>query len=119
MSHTITETQKKDAKENYGIEKFIIVDNSLWKQIPVTVDKISPILKHLIEFIANKCNNGDYLFVQGDFGATYLMVNFAFKNGLIPVYATSKREVKEELNGEQVISIRSFKHICFREYEIF
>jgi hypothetical protein len=36
-----------------------------------------------MEFIANKCNNGDYLFVQGDFGTIYLMVYFAFKNRVI------------------------------------
>jgi len=47
------------------------------------------------------------------------MVNFAFKNGLILVYAVSKRDVKEESSGEQVVSTRYFKDIRFREYEIF
>jgi hypothetical protein len=118
ISHPMTEAQKRDAKERFGIEEFVVIDNARWKEIPPTTDTIAPILQDLMDFIAKKCNNGDYLFVQGDFGATYLMVNFAFKHHLIPVYATSKREVTEERDGEEVKTIRIFKHVRFRAYEM-
>jgi hypothetical protein len=45
------------------------------------------------------------------------MVQFAKENGLIPVYATSKRYVKEVVDGEYITTIREFKHIRFREFE--
>jgi hypothetical protein len=56
--------------------------------------------------------------IQGDFGVSYLMVQWAFDNGYIPVYATTKRDVVEiEENGETV-AIRKFHHCKFRKYGV-
>ena len=35
-------------------------------------------------------------FIQGEFGAVYLTVNRALELGLVPIYATSRREVREK-----------------------
>ena len=65
-----------------------------------------------------KSCNSDFVLIQGDFGAVYLMVNFAFSLGLIPVYATTERIVVEKrMQDNTVKSERIFKHKMFRRYE--
>jgi len=54
--------------------------------------------------------------IQGDFGAVYHMVNFAKELGLIPIYATTKRESIELKQGNKIIKKSIFKHIKFRKY---
>ena len=61
----------------------------------------------------------DYILVQGDFGATYLMVNHAFKNGFVPIYATSVRKASEFLQKDGSIKMEHvFRFVRFREYRI-
>ena len=96
---------------------FIYIKNSIWQNIPPENEKISDLLDEIKKLILKDAKKGDLILVQGDFGATYIMVNFAFQNGLVPIYATSKREVKEKRENDQVVTIRTFKHIRFRKYE--
>lgn len=39
--------------------------------------------------------------IQGEFGSTFMLVDFAVKNQLVPLYATTKRIAKESLCGKQ------------------
>lgn len=117
ISHNLTPEQEEDAKRNLQVDKFIYVKNSIWQNIPPENEKILDLLDELKKLILEDAKKGDLLLVQGDFGATYIMVNFAFQNGLVPIYATSKREVKEKRENDQVVTIRTFKHIRFRKYE--
>ena len=59
----------------------------------------------------------DYVLVQGDFGACCLMVDYARRLGLLPIYSTTRREVHEEcLKDGSIRLVRSFRHVRFREY---
>ncbi len=120
FSHNLTNDQIKDAKENLKVNKFIYLPKELqniWSNIPPEVEDITDYLKPIKEFLKNNANDGDYVLIQGDFGATYNMVNYAFENNLIPIYATTKRVVKEVIEDGKVITIREFKHCRFRKYK--
>jgi len=117
MSHKMTQTQYDDATKSFGIDRFIELSSDQWAQIPAEVKDISPYLAELKHNILKQSEHGDILLVQGDFGATVVMVHFAYANGLIPVYATTRRAAKETVEGDKVITTSTFKHVRFRIYE--
>lgn len=117
MSHQMTQAQYDDAKESYGASEFVELPRDTWSQIPAEADDISAYLAELKDNILKQSELNDILLVQGDFGATVSMVNFAFQNGLLPVYATTRRAVKEIVDGDKIITTRTFEHVRFRIYE--
>lgn len=89
----------------------------LWGQIPPEIAGISPLLQPYKQALQAQSSKGDYLFVQGDFGATYAMVEYAKSLGLIAIYATTLRKSKEILNKDGSITKQNvFKHCIFRKY---
>ncbi len=116
MSHQMTEIQYSDAKKNLAIDEFINLSTDIWSQIPAEVESIGLHLEDLKHNIMRQSQKGDLLLVQGDFGATVEMVHFAFREGLIPVYATTKRIAKDIVDGDTVTTIRTFEHVRFRKY---
>ena len=59
----------------------------------------------------------DFVLIEGDFGACYLMVRFAVENGLVPVYSTTFREAEEEYGEDgSVRLVHRFEHRIFRRY---
>ncbi len=116
VSHQMTKLQYNDAKENLGIDRFIKLSTDVWSQIPADAETIGFYLEDLKYDIKKQYQKNDLLLVQGDFGATVEMVHFAFKQGLIPVYATTKRIAKDIIDGDTVTTIRTFEHIRFRKY---
>ena len=120
FNHELTREQIQDAKRNLNIDEFIHLPSSLkklWQDIPPDLLDISSYLKPIIDWLKTTTREGDLILVQGDFGATYLIVQFAFKEGLIPVYATTKREVIEKkMPDGKVEMIHQFRHVIFRRY---
>jgi len=55
--------------------------------------------------------------IQGDFGATYSMINFCKREGFIPIYSVNKRIAKETIEDGIVKKYAEFKHEFFREYK--
>ena len=121
FNHELTREQIQDAKRNLNIDEFIHLPSrlkKLWQNIPPDLLDISSYLKPIIDWLKTKTREGDFILVQGDFGATYLIVQFAFKEGLIPVYATTKREVIEKkMPDGKVEMIHQFRHVIFRRYK--
>jgi len=62
-------------------------------------------------------DSDDFVLVQGDFGATYYMVNFSKTHGFTPLYSVNKRIAKEFIEDGIVKKYSEFKHEFFREYE--
>jgi hypothetical protein len=121
FSHRLTPEQERDARENLGVEKFLYLPENLQKvfsNIPPEMDNEE--LKHYVkqfgEFLLENSTPGDYALIQGDFGVVYNLVNFAKSIGVVPVYATTKRVVKEIKDGDKIIKQSQFKHIRFRKY---
>ncbi|HWP49654.1 MAG TPA: CRISPR-associated protein Csx20 [Candidatus Limnocylindrales bacterium] len=121
FSHELTQDQIKDARATLNITEFVPLSvdlEGLWKNIPPTKPSLSEYLEPLRRWMKGHAEPGDYVLIQGDFGAVYLMVNFAFSAGLIPVYSTTEREVVEKaLPDNTVRSERVFRHRMFRRYE--
>jgi len=120
FNHQITTIQMQDAKDSLGIERIVEMPDALkelWRQIPSELPEISDYLMPLKEWLLSQAVKGDYVLIQGDFGACFIMVSAAIDMGLIPVYSTTKREAFEE-NGEDgaIRLVHQVKHQRFRKY---
>ncbi len=90
---------------------------SIWSQVPTDKDLIfNDYLEDIKKFLMDNLNSGDFVLVQGDFGATYHMVDFCKLNGFIPLYSVNKRIAKEFIENGIVKKYSEFKHEFFREY---
>ena len=123
FNHTLTPEQVVDARNSLGVSKENIKElpdvlKQIWQNIPPEINLDLPnYLQPLINYFSQQ-SKGDYVLVQGDFGAIYYMVNQLKKMELIPVYATTKRQVIEvESDENKIVVKRVFKHICYRKYQ--
>ncbi|HHW48438.1 MAG TPA: hypothetical protein GXX14_07465 [Clostridiaceae bacterium] len=120
FSHELSESQKKEAYERLGVKDILgLPDNlkAIWSQIPADIPCVSEYIEPVREWLEKNIREGDYILIQGDFGATYLLVKWAFSKNCTPLYATTERIVTETHNGEKVIVSRVFEHVRFRFYE--
>ena len=122
FNHQITIRQKQDAHDSLSIDKIIELPPllvTLWRQIPPDLESIKNYLEPLKNWLASHAQKNDYILIQGDFGACYIMINFAFEIGLTPVYSTTKREAVEQHGDDGTIKlVHNFKHQIFRRYEV-
>jgi len=120
FSHKLTESQKKDAVKNWDIEYFITLPENLqkiWSNIDPNLESLSELLLPICTFLDDVAEKGDIVLIQGDFGACYNLVEHAKSNTLVPVYATTKRLVKEYIDNGKSIKESIFEHRRFRRYE--
>lgn len=121
LSHSPTQQQIRELKEDWNVDVVIEIPDeirNLWQSVspdaPSVRDEISPVM----DWLSQVCSSGDVIVVQGDYGATFIVVNWAKENGCIPVYATTERIVDEEKKEDgSVVQKRVFKHARFRQYE--
>ena len=74
-------------------------------------------LKPVREWLAEVAAMADFVLIQGDFGATCLMVAFANNLGLTPVYSTTYREATETHQSDGSVTLtHQFRHCRFRTY---
>lgn len=119
LNHELTDAQKSEAQNRFGIENFVRLANEKWSNIPPELENLSEFLGEFKSALESNAKKGDYLLAQGDFGATYALVRFALKLGITPIYATTKRiSIEENENGVKVIK-KSFIHERFREFREF
>ena len=116
FSHKLTDEQIADSKESLDIAEFHYLPKELQKlfsSVPPELESLEEYAKPFKEYLNEEASVGDIVLIQGDFGLSYILVNFCKANDLIPVYATTKR-VAVEKDG---VKISQFKHIRFRRYE--
>ncbi|WP_457608176.1 CRISPR-associated protein Csx20 [Nitratifractor sp.] len=121
FNHTLTRTQREEAHTRLGVARIVPLPEELqelWSHIPPDVDRLSDYLRPIDSYLQSQVNPGDYVLIQGDYGATCLMVAEAARLRAVPVYSTTARESVERLEGEKVLKHSRFRHIRFREYEI-
>jgi len=120
FNHEITENQAMNAEKDLGITDIIDMPNNLkhiWNQIPAKEKHIARYLEPIKKWVMAHAGKDDFILVQGDFGATYLMVEFALKHGLIPVYSTTVRQAAEFTKPDGSLKTEHiFKHQLFRKY---
>ncbi len=122
FNHQATSLQEADARRSLGATRIIDLPRdlkALWRQIPAELDGITEYLEPVMDWLGKHAKKGKYVLVQGDFGACFIMVDFAFKKGLIPVYSTSQREALDEYAEDGTIkTVHHFKHRIFRRYGV-
>lgn len=119
MNHSLTQKQIAELTDVYKCKEIVYPEetiSSLWSQVNSTNEK--DVIQSVI-FWLKAAKDGDYLIIQGEFGLTFTLVDYALKEKLIPIYATSKRIAKESRVGETVHREYIFEHICFKKYEYF
>ena len=120
FNHDITPVQEIDACNSLGVQQIINMPpdlKKLWRQIPPDLSKISDYLNPVKDWLAGQARKNDHVLIQGDFGACFIMVNFAFETGLIPIYSTTQREAVEEHKEDGTVNLsHQFRHRIFRRY---
>lgn len=119
FSHQLTREQEEDVK-NLGAGRCIELPEplqSIWSSIPPYLERIHSLLEPIKNWLLEEAENGDYILIQGDFGATFIMAAWSQKKGFIPVYATTERRSVEEIGEDGAVWKRTkFKHVRFRRY---
>ncbi len=122
LNHSLTQDQIIDAYYSLQIDKIVYPEDTvkrMWANVPTTGDSLEKFLTPIYEWIKKTSTDGDYLLVQGDFGATYLVVRFALLNCLIPIYSKSKRIARENILPSGEVKLHHiFLHKGFRIYGI-
>ena len=121
FSHKLTQKQKDEAKDVYNVNNFIYLpDNlqSIWSAVSPDITSLEDVLKPIKSFVDKNIKKNDVVLIQGDFGATYEMVNYVKSKNAIAVYATTKRDIVEYINEKgEYMKKTVFEHRRFREYE--
>ncbi|MGJ0303598.1 CRISPR-associated protein Csx20 [Aliarcobacter cryaerophilus] len=121
FSHKLTQIQKDDAVATFGIDEFVYLPKNLqevFSNVPSNLDRLNNYLEDIKKYLKENSSKDDIVLIQGDFGATFILVNFAKSLSLKPVYATTKRVVQEYLEEDKFIKKSIFEHERFREYEL-
>ncbi len=120
FSHPLTAEQKRELLESWNVSAIAPLPphlQRLWSGVPPHLDTLASYLEPLLSWLEAEASPGDVAVIQGDFGAVYLAVNKAFELGVIPLYATTKREVRETNQPDGSIKQeRVFCHVRFRVY---
>jgi len=119
FSHTLTPEQKEDAKKTLKVDEFISLPDELqklWSNVPPEIENLDNYLEPIFNYLRKNLKKGDFILVQGDFGATCKTAEFVKSLKTVPVYATTKREVVEKKEGDKVVKISTFKHVMFRKF---
>jgi hypothetical protein len=120
FNHTLTEVQEADARASLGVARIIEPPAEIarmWMEIPPEMEDITAHLAPVFSWLASVAYPGDFVLIQGEFGATCLAVKEAFRLDLVPVSSTTRREAKEEHLPDGRIEIRHiFAHVRYRRY---
>ena len=120
FNHRVTKLQEEDAVRSLGVQRIIELPphlKEIWSDIPPDLPAISEFVEPVMEWLASNAKANDFVLVQGDFGACFLMVNFALQKSLIPVYSTTGRDATEEYGEDgSVLLTHRFEHRMFRRY---
>lgn len=120
LNHDLSQNQKEGARFELGVSNIKYMSNEnreLWSKIDPTLLTLSDLIEPLLFELQMISKEKDYVLVQGDFGATYMVVSFCKLNGLIPIYSTTKR-ISEDilLKNGRVKTRKIFRHVMYRVY---
>ena len=108
FNHSFTKAQIEAARSQLGVDHVVELPEALkelWGHIPPESDSLFDCLETFRVWLDSEARDGDYVLIQGDFGATYLMVNFSLERRLIPIYSTTNRDAVEEQQEDGAIRL--------------
>lgn len=120
FNHSLTPEQEQHAKNSLMVDEIITMPEDIrgiWSDIPPDIANIGHILEPIKHWLKINAHKGDLVLIQGDFGACYIMVNFAFSLELVPIYSTTQRIATEKIEEHGVVKLtHNFSHRIFRLY---
>ncbi len=120
FNHTITPVQEEQARLELGVELIVTPPaeiSSIWAAIPPEAEGIRATLAPVMSWLDDQAVPGDFILVQGDFGACFLLADHALNRGYIPIYSTTERRaVEEHLDDGGVRLTHTFRHVRYRRY---
>jgi hypothetical protein len=120
FSHELTEDQEREAESLFGCSELIPLPAGLqerWSNVDPLLDDITGYISEIITWISGCSVEGDYLLVEGDFGMTFAVVNWALNNKRKAVYSTTGRDYSRSKDSDgSVVNIHRFRHVKFRHY---
>jgi len=122
FNHSLTAAQEADARRSLGISRIVTPPSdiqALWMDVPPDIGDLLEYLAPVSAWLSVQARPGDYVLIQGEFGATWLMIQEAFRLGITPVYSTTRREaVEKHLPGGKVALHHTFSHVRYRRYGV-
>jgi len=120
MSHPLTEEQEEELQSRFQPDKFMYLPEELkrkWMNIPPEGPWNEEWVSGIVDWIRKQMTSGDIAIVQGEYGATFFLVNWLKQRGIRPYYATTERRAIEKKNDDGSVEIqRVFRHVNFRAY---
>jgi hypothetical protein len=120
LNHSLTPDQEVDARLSLEVDQIVVPPTcvrDLWAQVPPELPTLDAHLAPVRGWLRENARPGDPVLIQGDFGATWLVVRFALGIGLVPVYSTTRRSAAQEPQPDGSVRItHRFRHVRFREY---
>ena len=123
FNHCLSKDQEADAGNTWGRHlDFVELPaplKALWAQIPADRNALFDVLAPFRTWLEKDAGKNDLVLIQGDFGATWLMVQYAMNHHLVPIYSVTVRQASEETAPDGTIkNTHLFKHRMFRIYGI-
>ena len=123
FNHSLSKDQETDARHIWGTQlQFVGLPTqlkALWAQIPADKEMLFDTLAPFRTWLEKASCPNDLVLIQGDFGATWLMVHYALTNNLVPVYSVTARQAREETAPDGTVkTTHVFKHRMFRLYGV-
>ena len=120
LNHQLTPKQLEELEVEFQSTKVICPPEVLarkWSQIHPQESR-EEVLQAIVRWLQdNHAQEGDLFVLQGEFGCTFTLVDYALRQGMVPLYATTLRIAKETRNGEQVHREYLFQHSGFKRYK--
>lgn len=121
LNHELTQKQTAELHASFGSDRIIYPPNwiaTLWSSITTDRELVKARIEPFITWL-QEARKGDLAVIQGEFGATFALVDFSLRKGLIPLYAVTKRVAQETRKDETVYRSYVFEHVCFRPYRYY
>lgn len=121
LSHKLLEIQEIELKDRFHIDNIIYLPYELQNRIQNIPPELSDLGRSSLEndiedFVNKKTVEGDFVIAEGEWGLTFSIVSWCLNNDRIPIYALSKRCVREVREGKVIKTERKFEHAGFRQY---
>lgn len=122
FNHRLTPDQVADAAQCLQTDEMhqhYLPDplQKLWSNVPPELESLDAYLAPITAWLDSVATAQDYVLVQGDFGATYWLVQHCKAQGYVPIYGTTARQTREVVEADGSIRKESiFKHVRFRRY---
>lgn len=120
-NHGIAEEQIKDLKDNWKISEIVEQPANLkeiWGTIPPDAENVNEYVQPSIDWLEANFVANDFVWVQGEWGATATILTWCSKKNATAIYSTTSRSATETKTKSGTLMTHVFKHVRFRKFPI-